>query len=88
MPARRLEMDGRSWRVYPGGFLTTSVGDECSLIFVSGRGAEREVRFTRFSPARVRAREQAVASLDEADLRRLLRLSQPAARAPEAGYRA
>jgi hypothetical protein len=88
MPARRIDADGRSWRVYPGGFLTPSVADECSLIFVAGRGAAREVRFTRFSPRGARAREQAVAALDDAALRRLLRHSQPAVRAPEAGYRA
>lgn len=88
MPARRFEADGRRWRVYPGGFLTPSMGDECSLIFVAGSGATREVRFTRFSPMATRAREQALAALDDAALRRLLQHSQPSVRAPEAGYRA
>lgn len=88
MPSRRVECDGRVWRVYPGGFLTQSVADEHSLIFVSGDGANREVRLTRFAPTGARSREQALAELEERTLRQLLRQAQPTARAPEAGYRA
>lgn len=87
MPSRRVELEGRTWRVYPGGFLTQSVADEHSLIFVAGEGTEREVRLTRFSPTGTRSREQALADLDERALRHLLRHAQPSARAPEAGYR-
>lgn len=88
MPARQLVVDGRTWRVYPGGFLTQSVADEFSLLFVTGTGDAREVRLTRFSPVGTRSREQAVAELDERGLRRLFLLSQSSARSPEAGYRA
>ena len=88
MPSRRVELDGRVWRVYPGGFLTGSVADEHSLLFVTGEGAERELRLTRFSPTGARAREQALAELDERALRHQLRHAQPSVRAPEAGYRA
>jgi hypothetical protein len=88
MPARQLRIDGRTWRVYPGGFLTQSVADEFSLLFVSGAGDAREVRLTRFSPVGTRSREQAVAELDEHALRRLFLMSQSSARSPEAGYRA
>ncbi|HMS03406.1 MAG TPA: hypothetical protein PKE51_10550 [Gemmatimonadaceae bacterium] len=88
MPSRRFDLDGRTWRVYPGGFLTGSVADEHSLIFVSGEGASRDVRLTRFSPTGARSREQALAELDERALRHLLRQAQPSVRAPEAGYRA
>jgi hypothetical protein len=44
MPARRLHIDGSEWLVYPSGFLTQSVADEFGLIFVRGRGDDREVR--------------------------------------------
>lgn len=88
MPARRLVIDGREWQVYPSGFLTQYVGDEFGLIFVAGSGDAREVRVTRYAPMGVRSREQALASLDNAQLERLFRHAQPGDRSPEAGYRA
>ncbi len=87
MPARRLSIDGREWQVYPSGFLTQYVGDEFGLIFVAGRGDEREVRVTRYSPNGARSREQSLADLDDSALRDLFITSQPSARSPEAGYR-
>jgi hypothetical protein len=87
MPARRLVVDGREWQVYPSGFLTPYVGDEFGLIFVAGRGEAREVRVTRYSPVAVRAREQSLAGMDEAELLALFHASQPGDRSPEAGYR-
>jgi hypothetical protein len=86
MPARRLVADGREWQVYPSGFLTPYVGDEFGLIFVSGRGSDREVRVTRYSPPSSRSREQSLAELDDDALVRLFGMSQPSARSPEAGY--
>jgi hypothetical protein len=86
MPARRIVVDGREWQVYPSGFLTPYVGDEFGLIFVSGRGEEREVRVTRYSPVTSRSREQSLAELDDAALAGLFQMSQPSARSPEAGY--
>ncbi|MBL0940197.1 MAG: hypothetical protein IBJ03_14985 [Gemmatimonadaceae bacterium] len=87
MPTRRLDIDGRAWQVYPSGFLTQYVGDEFGLIFVTGSGADRDVRVTRYSPMGTRSREQALAELDDAALMDLFRASQPGARSPEAGYR-
>ena len=87
MPTRRIEIDGRQWQVYPSGFLTQYTGDEFGLIFVAGKGEEREVRVTRYSPVGARAREQSLAELDDAQLRELFRSTQPSDRSPEAGYR-
>lgn len=88
MPARRITVDGRTWQVYPSGFLTQSGGDEFGLIFATGQGADREVRVTRYSPTGSRFREQSLADLHDADLAALFVTSQPSARSPEAGYRA
>ena len=86
MPARVLHVDGRAWQVYPSGFLTQYVADEFGLIFVSGHGASRDIRVTRYSPRGVRSRERSLAQLDEAALTELFRMSQPGSRSPEAGY--
>lgn len=86
MPTRRVVIDGREWQVFPSGFLTQYVGDEFGLIFVSGTGDGREVRITRYSPTGTRAREQALAEMDEIQLRALFASTQPGARSPEAGY--
>jgi hypothetical protein len=88
VPTRRIAIDGREWQVYPSGFLTQYVGDEFGLIFVTGDGANREVRVTRYSPAGVRAREQALAELSDDQLREYFGMSQSGARSPEAGYQA
>lgn len=88
MPSRHLSAAGRTWRVYPSGFLTQSSADEFALLFVSGKGDEREVRLTRFTPVRTRSREQALAELSDAALERLFSMSQSSALSPEAGYRA
>ena len=87
MPARRIIVDGQEWQVYPSGFLTQYVGDEFGLIFVTGTGANRTVRVTRYSPVGTRAREQSLAELELSQLLDLFRMSQPGARSPEAGYR-
>ena len=90
MPARRIELDGREWQVYPSGFLTQSVADEFGLIFVHGVGTDREVRVTRYSPmgrAASTAREQSLAALRDDELAVLFGTSQPGERSPEAGYR-
>lgn len=90
MPARRIQIDGREWQVFPSGFLTQYVADEFGLVFVHGQGSAREVRVTRYSPMGSvggSAREQSLASLEDAALTTLFRTSQPGARSPEAGYR-
>ncbi len=86
MPTRAIAIDGRSWKVYPSGYITQYDADEYGLLFVSGVAAEREVRITRYSPSGSRSREQSLAEMDDAALRRLFSLSQPSATSPEAGY--
>ena len=86
MPTRSIEIDGRAWKVYPSGYITQYDADEFGLIFVQGVADSREVRVTRYSPAGSRSREQSLAELGDADLRRLFTLSQPSQTSPEAGY--
>ena len=86
MPTRRLEIEGPSWEVYPSGYVTQSTADEFGLLFLHGAGADRVVRVTRYAPVGVKAREQSLALLSDAELRRLFNLSQPSTRSPEAGY--
>ena len=86
MPTRTLEMDGRSWRVFPSGFVTPNEHDEFGLLFIHGTGDERVVRVTRYAPVGVRSREQSLASLSDDELRVLFGQSQPSFTSPEAGY--
>ena len=86
MPARTLTVDGRTWRVYPSGFITQYDQDEFGLLFVSGSGDDRQVRVTRYSPHGSRSREESLAEMSEADLSRLFTQSQPSFTSPEAGY--
>lgn len=86
MPTRRLEIDGRTWQVYPSGYVTQYDADEFGLLFVCGVGDEREVRLARYTPWGTRSREQSLAELGEADLKRLFTTSQPSINSPEAGY--
>jgi hypothetical protein len=77
---------GRTWRVYPSGFVTQYDQDEFGLIFVSGTGDDREVRVTRYSPLGSKSREESLGELSETDLVRLFEQSQPSFTSPEAGY--
>lgn len=86
MPTRRIDVDGRSWDVFPSGWITSSEHDEFGLMFISGSGSDREVRVTRYSPHGARSRERSLAELSDADLGRLLEFSQPSFTSPEAGY--
>ena len=86
MPTRSIEADGRTWRVFPSGYVTQYEHDEFGLMFVSGVGQDRVIRVTRYSPVGARAREQSLAELADADLQRLFRQSQPSDTSPEAGY--
>jgi hypothetical protein len=88
MPKRTIVADGKSWEVLPSGFHTVYNLDEFGLVFVSGAGAEREVRVTRYSPQGTRSREASLAEMPEAQLLDLLRSSQPSEMSPETGYRA
>ena len=81
-----MEIDGRTWQVYPSGYVTQYDADEFGLIFVQGTGDTREVRLTRYRPQGTRSREQSLAEFGDAELRRLFAMSQPSATSPEAGY--
>ena len=86
MPTRRITVSGRSWDVFPSGWITPNEHDEFGLIFISGGGSEREVRVTRYSPQGTRSRERALAEMSDSDLAQLLEFSQPSFTSPEAGY--
>jgi hypothetical protein len=86
MAFRTVSTDGKTWRVFPSGFVTQYDRDEFGLMFVHGDGEARDVRVTRYSPKGTRSREQAFAQLTDADLVRLLHESQPSFTSPEAGY--
>jgi hypothetical protein len=86
VPARTINVDGTSWDVYPSGRITQYDRDEFGLVFVRGTGPDREVRVTRYSPQGARSREQSLAELSDAELRRLFQYSQPSFTSPEAGY--
>jgi hypothetical protein len=86
VPARRINVEGTSWDVYPSGRITQYDRDEFGLVFVRGTGPDREVRVTRYSPQGARSREQSLAELSDAELRRLFQYSQPSFTSPEAGY--
>ena len=87
MPTRAIAIEGREWKVFPSGRITSLDQDEFSLIFIAGSGDEREVRVTRYSPQGTRrSREHSLAELGDEDLRRLFAHSQPGDTSPEAGY--
>jgi len=86
MANRSIVADGRTWNVFPSGFITQYDLDEFGLFFVTGSGDEREVRVTRYSPHGVRSREASLAEMSEAKLLELFGYSQPSFTSPEAGY--
>ena len=86
MPTRRVTIEGRTWQVYPSGYVTQYDADEFGLIFVHGVADEREVRLSRYSPVTSRSREQSLSELTDSDLSRFFALSQPSKTSPEAGY--
>ena len=88
MPTRTLAADGKTWLVFPSGRVTQYDRDEFGLIFVSGTGAGRVVRVTRYSPLGSRSREQSLVELSDDDLTRLFGYSQPSDTSPEADYSA
>ncbi len=65
-----------------------TIADEFGLVFISGTGATREVRVTRYSPVGARSRERSLLELSDADLRQLFGTSQPSDTSPEADYSA
>lgn len=88
MPTRSIDINGRTWRVFPSGRVTQYDHDEFGLIFVAGEGKDRTVRISRYTPTGVRSRERSLADLAETDLRWLFEHSQPSETSPEADYSA
>jgi len=88
MPSRTITVGGKRWLVFPSGRVTQYDRDEFGLIFVSGTGADREVRVTRYSPVGARSRERSLVEMSDADLAQLLSFSQPSDTSPEANYSA
>jgi hypothetical protein len=86
MPTRTVAAGEKTWLVFPSGRVTQYDRDEFGLIFVSGTGADREVRVTRYSPVGARSRERSLVELSDADLQRLFETSQPSDTSPEADY--
>ena len=86
MPTRILTVDGKSWRVFPSGYVTQYEHDEFGILFVHGTGAGREVRVTRYSPVGARSRERSLMEMSDAQLAALFGQSQPSFTSPEAGY--
>jgi hypothetical protein len=86
MPTRSITLAGRRWQVTPSGRVTQYDRDEFALLFISGTGADREIRVTRYSPHGTRSREQSLIEMSDADIARLFDLSQPSDTSPEAGY--
>jgi YD repeat-containing protein len=87
MPTRSITIDGKRWEVSHSGRVTQYDRDEFGLVFVRRDGDEREVRVTRYSPQGARWREESLAEMSEADLKRLFEHSQPGFTSPEVGYR-
>jgi hypothetical protein len=87
MPSRPVVIDGRTWQVYPSGFITQYDADEYGLMYVHGSGDTAEIRVTRYSPRGSLSREASLAELSDLELRTLFSQSQPSATSPEAGYR-
>jgi hypothetical protein len=88
MPTRAIDVAGKRWTVTHSGRVTQYDRDEFSLVFMTGDGAEREIRVTRYSPQGARWRDQSLAELDDEQLKQLFEYSQPSFTSPEAGYRA
>jgi hypothetical protein len=86
MAARSITIGGKHWEVFPSGRVTQYDRDEFALVFVSGTGADREIRVARYSPQGSRWRDQSMAELSAEDLARLFEMSQPSFTSPEAGY--
>ena len=86
MPTRSVAVGGRTWNVFPSGFITQYEHDEFGLIVAAAGEGGREVRVTRYSPQGTRSREQSLAELTDEQLRQLFEYSQPSFTSPEAGY--
>jgi hypothetical protein len=81
---RFTDHQGRQWHATLSGRRTQYARDELSLEF---RRDDDLRRYVRFAPRGAQAPELAFERLDEAALRHLLEVAQPAGTSPEGGYR-
>ncbi len=86
MPARKIDIDGTTWRVSPSGYITSYEQDEFGLIFSRDSDGRKEMRVTRYSPQGSRSREQSFRELTDDQLGELFAQSQPSFTSPEVGY--
>ena len=86
MPSRSINVNGAVWEVQLSGFVTQYDADEYGLLFVRGSGSDRELRVTRYRPARARSREASLAECSDATLLELFDRSQSSDTSPEGGY--
>jgi hypothetical protein len=86
MPSRSITVDGKSWNVFPSGYITINEHDEFGVVFAHGVGDTRELRVTRYSPRGSRSREASLGEMSESELQALFAQSQPSFTSPEAGY--
>lgn len=85
MATRTIELDGKEWEAAPSGRRTIYSRDEFGLVFTS-RDPVPERRVARYTPLAAKTPELSLAALSDAELRELLRTSQPAWTSPERGY--
>jgi hypothetical protein len=87
MIERRIEIEGRTWRVSLAGRFTVYERDELPVVFEHrADDGTWERRLSRFSPQGARSRERALGELSDAELRALWRQSQESWTSPELGY--
>lgn len=86
MPMRIIEVEGERWTVASTGRRTPYHRDEFGVVFTRVDGGPREQRVARYSPLGAKDRETSLAELTDAELRDLLRRSQPSWTTPELGY--
>lgn len=87
MPRRIISSGEERWSVTTTGRHTQYNKDEFSVLFTREDGGERVQRVARYSPLATKSREASLAGLSDAELRDLLRRSQPSWTTPELGYR-
>jgi hypothetical protein len=80
---RRIEVEGEWWEVFPSGRVTVYDRDEFGLVFRRGTGEEAVRRYVRYAPLGSRSPDASLAELSDAQLRELLRQSQPEWTSPD-----
>ena len=86
MAGRTIEVNGEQWEVSSTGRITQYGKDEFGLRFTRRLPEPVVDRVVRYSPRLSKNRESSLAQLSDADLARLLKVSQPAWTTPDLGY--